>query len=54
MFVTDETEHYFNTSMWESARRSWTYSLLEIEEAPTFFLLTCACLHLEMTIIIQS
>jgi hypothetical protein len=30
--------------MWESARRSWTYSLLEIEEAPTFLFFINLCL----------
>jgi hypothetical protein len=49
MFVTDEAEHPFKTLMWESAQRSWIYSLLETDEAPSFiFLLTCACIHLEM------
>jgi hypothetical protein len=30
--------------MWESARRSWTYSLLEIDEAPTFSFFINLCL----------
>jgi hypothetical protein len=44
MFTTDETEHYFKTSMWESTRRSWTYSLLEIDEAPAFSFFINLCL----------
>jgi hypothetical protein len=45
MFVTDEAEHPFKTLMWESAQRSWIYSLLETDEAPSFIFLLTLCLY---------
>jgi hypothetical protein len=62
MFATDETEHYFKTSMWESTRRSWTYSLLETNKAPafSFFINLCLCTfgddhhYSDMTIMVRS